>query len=150
MEYRVNKKTLAVVPNGNKRCKVLEEKREYNINRTSFKVIEHSCEYFGVSYESRLKGSQKFIKSRYKSPIIIEETSSLVFMPISSTTRSDTLWINYQNIFDFFPSMKKKRTTIVRFKNGLQMEVPVSYYSFNNQYLKAARLCSIITCRTTK
>ena len=23
MEYRVNKKTLAVVPNGNKRCKVL-------------------------------------------------------------------------------------------------------------------------------
>lgn len=146
MDYEVNKNTLAVVPSGNKRCRVLEEKRTYNINQTSFKVIEHSCEYFGVSYKSRLKGSQKFIKSRYKSPIIVEETSSLVFIPISSPSKSDTFWINYQNIFDFYPS-KKKRTTVIKFKNGLTMEVPVSYYSFNNQFLKAARLYSVLSER---
>lgn len=146
MEYEVNKNTLAIIPNGEKRCKVLETKRTYNINKTSFKVIEHSCESFGVSYKARLKGSQRFIKCKYKSPIIVEETSSLVFIPISSP-RNDTFWINYQNIFDFYSSKGKKRTTIVRFKNGLKMEVPVSYYSFNNQFLKAARLYSCISER---
>ncbi len=150
MDYEVSKRTLAVIPNGNRRCKVLEERATYNINKTSFKVIEHSCEYFGVSYQSRLKGSQKFIKSRYKTPILVEETSRLVFIPVSSTTRGNTLWINYNNIKDFYPSKNKKKITIIRFMNGYKMEVPVSYYSFNNQFLKASRLSAVVSDRFTR
>lgn len=150
MNYEVNRRTLAVVPVGDKRCKVLEETRSYNINESSFKVIEHSCEYFGVSYKSRLKGSQKFIKTRYKTPIIIEEVSRLVFIPVSSPTKKNTLWINYNNIIDFYPCKGKKSVTIVKFKNGFKMEVPVSYYSFNNQYLKASRLSAVLADRISK
>lgn len=150
MNYEVNGRTLAVVPIGETRCKVLEETRSYNINETALRVIEHSCEYFGVSYKSRLRGSQKFIKTRYKTPIIIEEVSRLVFIPVSSPTKKNTLWISYNNIIDFYPSKVKKGVTIVRFKNGFKMEVPVSYYSFNNQYLKASRLSAILSDRIIK
>lgn len=146
MHYEINKKTLAIIPSGDNCCKILEGKRRYNLNQASFKVIEESCEHFGVSYKARVKGSQKFIKSRYKAPIIIEETSGIIFIPASSP-RNDTLWISYNNIFDFFPSSKKKSTTIVKFKNGKITEVPISYYSFNNQFLKASRLSSVIANR---
>lgn len=149
MDYNVNENTLVVIPSGEKRCKVIENKNSYNISKSSFKVIEHSCEYFGVSYKSRIEGSQKFIKTKYKNPIIIEESSRIVFFPISATTKN-SLWISYSNIFDFYPCHNKKGCTTIRFKNGYKMEVPVSFYSFNNQYLKASRLTAILVDRTIK
>ena len=123
MKYEVNEKTLAVVPLNEERCKIVEEDRTYNINSSSFKVIEHSCEYFGVSYKARLQGSYKLIKSRYKVPIIIEEASGM------------------------FVFNRKKGYTVIRFKNGFKMEIPVSFYSFNNQFLKASRLSSVVSNR---
>ena len=149
MDYNVNKNTLLVIPAGEKKCKIVEDNKTYNLNNTSFKVIENSCEYFGVSYKSRLKGSQKLIKTRYKVPIVIEETSKLVFFPISSTTKQNTLWISYSNIFDFYKSAKKGHT-VVRFKNGYKIEIPISFYSFNNQFLKASRLTAVLLERTSK
>ena len=147
MNYEVNENTFAIVPTSDNKCRVVEDKRTYNINKSSFKVIEHSCEYFGVSYQARLEGSQKFIKTKYKSPIIIEESSRLVFFPISSSSRENTVWISYNNIMDYYPSRTKKSVTVIRFKNGLKMEIPVSYYSFNNQYLKASRLSAVVADR---
>lgn len=142
MNYEVNERTLALIPmTDGSRCKVIETRRQYNLNTPSFKVIEHSCDYFGVSYKSRLEGSKKITKALYKTPVLIEGSSKLVFFPVKSPTRGDTIWISFNNILEYFPAQKKS-STIIRFNNGYKMEIPVSFYSFNNQYLKAARLCA--------
>ena len=146
MRYNINDETLAVIPSGNKKSKILEKNKNYDLDISTFKVIEHSCEYFGVSYNSRLEGSYNFIKTKYKSPIIIEESSRLIFFPISSPKKHNSLWISFNNISEYYPC-KNKRHTLIKFKNGYKMEVEVSYYSFNQQYLKAARLSTIITDR---
>ena len=117
MEYRVNDKTLAVLPCGDKKSRILENNR-----------------------------SSKFIKSRYKTPIIIEETSRLVFFPINSPTKKNALWVSYNNISEYFPC-KNQRHTIIKFKNGYKMEVDVSFYSFNQQFLKASRLSAVLNDR---
>lgn len=147
LNYEVNKNTLALIPvtEGNK-CKVIEERRQYNLNTPSFKVIEHSCDYFGVSYKSRVGGSKKITKAVYKSPVLIEETSKLVFFPVTSPSRGDAMWISYNNILDYYKS-SDNTSTIIRFKNGYKLEIPVSYYSFNNQYMKACRLCASLNNR---
>lgn len=147
MKYEVNDKTLVVVPLSEERCKIVESNRCYNVNSSSFKVIEHSCEYFGVSYKARLEGSCKLIKSRYKVPIIVEETSVMVFFPITSQYKNNNFWLCYSNILEYYPCNRKKGNTIIRFKNGFKMEIPVSFYSFNNQFLKASRLSSVISER---
>ncbi len=147
MNYEVNERTLLILPVGKERCKVYEDTRSYNINKSTFKVIEHSCEYFGVSYRSRLEGSKRFIKTRYKSPIVIEETSRLVFFPLSSPQNKSNYWISYNNVLEYYPALHRKNHTMVRFKNGLRLEVPVSFYSFNNQYLKASRLSAVLAER---
>lgn len=150
MNYEVNQDTLVVIPNGQCKCKVIEKRKSYNLNRNSFRVIEESCEYFGASYKSRLEGSHKYINIRYKAPIVIEESSRIIFFPISSVTRKNTTWISYNNVLDYQPSKSYKNMTIVRFKNGFKMEIPVSYYSFNNQYLKASRLSAVVADRIIK
>ncbi len=147
MNYEVNEKTLAVIPLNDDRCKIVEKSRSYNVNTSSFKVIEHSCEYFGVSYKARLQGSYRFIKSRYKVPIIIEEAIGTVVFPVTSSYKGNSFWLSYSNILEYYPCNKKKGSTVIRFKNGLKMEIPVSFYSFNNQFLKASRLSSVVSDR---
>ena len=147
MKYEVNERTLAVIPLNEDRCKIVEEDRSYNINSSSFKVIEHSCEYFGVSYKARVQGSCKLIKSRYKVPIIIEEASGMVVFPITSQYKNNNFWLSYSNILEYYPCNRKKGNTVIRFKNGFKIEIPVSFYSFNNQFLKASRLSSVVSDR---
>jgi len=147
MEYAINESTLAVIPTENLKCKILEGKKSYNLNNKSFKVIEHSCEYFGVSYKARVQGSYKLIKSRYKVPIIIEEASGMVVFPITSQYKNNNFWLSYSNILEYYPCNRKKGNTVIRFKNGFKIEIPVSFYSFNNQFLKASRLSSVVSDR---
>ena len=102
MDYEVNQDTLAIIPAGQSKCKILEKRKSYNLNKNTFKVIEHSCEYFGASYKSRLEGSHRYINTRYKTPIVIEESDRVIFFPISSVTRKNTMWISYNNILEYY------------------------------------------------
>lgn len=150
MNYEINNKTLAIVSCDESKCKAIEYNNSYNLSKSSFKVIEHNCEYFGVDYKARINNSNRILKTKYKTPIIIEETSRLVFFPVNSPTNKNALWINYNNILEYYPSKYNKKITRIVFKNGMKMELPVSFYSFNNQYLKATKLNSILTDRLLK
>lgn len=150
MEYAINESTLAVIPADNLKCKIIEGKKSYIFNNRTFKVIEQSCEYFGVSYQSRLEGSKKIIKARYKSPIIIQDANRIVFFPITSPSRNNAWWISYNNIREYSVSPTNSKATIIKFKNGYKLELPVSFYSFNNQYLKASHLNMLLTERMLK
>lgn len=150
MEYAINENTLAIIPTENLKCKIVEGKKSYILNNKSFKVIENSCEYFGVSYQSRLEGSKKIINARYKSPIIIEDSNRIVFFPITSPSRNNSWWISFNNVREYYPSPTDSKSTIIKFKNGYRLELPVSFYSFNNQYLKASHLSMLLTERLLK
>lgn len=146
MKYNVTDETLAVIPNGKHKSNIIENSTYHESNKTTKKVIEDSCEYFGVSYNSRVEGSEKIINTKYKTPIIIEETNRIIFFPISSPSRSNTVWISFNNIKEYYPRKNRKRTVVV-FVNEYKMEIDVSYYSFNQQYLRAAKLNSILSNR---
>lgn len=49
------------------------------LDENTFKVIEHSCDYFGVKYKSRVSATYKFIKTKYRPPVMIEESSKTIF-----------------------------------------------------------------------
>lgn len=150
MNYRISDETLAVLPISSNNCEIIEKKGNLPLgDMNAMKVIENSCEYFGVNYKNRIKSSYKFINTRYKAPVIIEERLRIIFFPLSSPSNSNNYWISYNNILTYRPS-KKKRETIVTFKNGLSMRIPVSYYVFNSQYCKAARLYASYEVRSSR
>ena len=105
-------------------------------------ILEHSCEYFGSSFDGRREGTKKLLGITHKSPIIVEESRKIIFFPTTSPDRNDCIWINLEKISRYYKSSQKK--SIIEFKNGDIIEFDVSIGSLTNQILRASRLKYIL------
>src|SRR5690554_4977406 len=96
--YEISINTLAIIPLDNYRSKVIEENNTFVVNQTPMQIIEHSCRYFGSSYQGRHKGTRNLIGVSHKSPIIIEGTREIIFFPTNSPRLYDCSWISLKKI----------------------------------------------------
>lgn len=148
MDYEVNYDTQVILPIEGSKSKVIESDNEYVVNQTVQEVLEHSCEYFGSSYEGRKEGTRKMLGITHKSPIIVEESQKMIFFPTTSPERLDCIWINLEKIEKYYKVDNKKSAII--FKNGDKLEFDVSFGSLSNQILRATRLKFVLDERTSK
>ena len=142
MNYEVNFDTEAIVPIDKSQTKIMENNEEYIIENNSLEIMEHSCEYFGSSYEGRKEGTKKLLGITHKSPIIVEESRKIIFFPTSSPDKIDCIWINLEKIENYFRIDKKK--SAIKFKNGDILKLNISFGSLSNQILRASRLKYIL------
>ena len=143
-KYEVNDETLAVIGIGKNKSKIIEKEREYFIEDSAYEVMDYSCKYFGSSYLGRVDGSKKMLDANYKLPIIVEESSELIFFPISSPENINCIWVSlkwYQDIIN------KDGKSYIILKNGKKIESSISKSSIKNQILRASRLNLIINER---
>ena len=149
MDYEINSETLLISAISDSKSKVLESKSvTYDIDSSVFQVIEHSCEYFGSSYEGRKEGTKKILGITHKAPIIIEESRQIIFFPTSSPDNNNCVWINLEKIEKYFKTDKRK--SAIEFKDGTILEFNVSYGSLTNQIMRATRLKYILNERLIK
>lgn len=142
--YEINKDTYAIMTVDNKITKVLEKDDEYYVNKSSYEVMEDSCEYYGSSCDGRIKGTKMILGSNYKVPIIIEEANEIIFFPTESATSSNCIWLSLNNIDKY---EKCNSFTKVIFNSGKELIIKMSISSFETQLLRANRLGSIIRNR---
>ncbi len=147
-DYEINDETLAIMPDDLWNSMVLEDDYKYEVNKTPLEILDYSCKYFGSSYPGRKDGSKDILNSSYKLPILVEDTRNIIFFPTSSPLDDSCIWISLSNIKDY-KKVDKNKTEIL-FKNKKVIIVDVSYYSFNNQVMRASRLESIIRTRKEK
>lgn len=146
MEYEINKDTLAIIPTGENKCNAIEKNNTYSLDVDTISVMEHSCEYFGSTLFGRQVGTKKLIGVTHKAPIIIEESGDLIFFPLSSPFRANCAWISLNNILNYMPT-NNGNNSIIEFKSGDKIEVPISIGSLNNQIMRASRLQIVLTQR---
>ncbi|MBO5138766.1 MAG: competence protein ComK [Bacilli bacterium] len=144
-EYEINEGTLAIISVDGKQTKVLEDNRDYVFNQRSFDILDYSCRYFGSSYEGRKEGAKSIIGASYKVPIIVEEERDLVFFPTSAFDDDDCIWVAANRIKDYKPG--DFNTTIVTFDNGVQIDLPISYRTVENQIFRSTRLSYLLKSR---
>ena len=144
MDYIINSNTVALIPIKNKITSVIEREDEFIINENTMKIVEDSCEYFGSSYLGRHKGTKNLTGINYKSPIIIEETRNIIFFPTTSPKDDNCAWISLHYIKNYF---NKDGKIEVLFENDKKYIFNMSYWSFDNQYLRATKLESILRKR---
>ncbi len=139
--YEITKDTCAVVSLKDNITKVVEKEDDYFINKNCYEVMEDSCQYYGSSCDGRIKGTKKILGSNYKVPIIIEESSDIIFFPTESPSSENCVWISLNNIesYERFEGFTK-----VHFISGKEMIVKMSLSSFEMQVLRANRLSSIL------
>ena len=149
MKDYISKETLAIIPYGNKKTKVIEKNGDYIINKFPNRVMDDSCQYYGSSINGRQKGTMNLTGISYKAPIIVQEEGSMIFFPTSSPRLKNCCWISLNNIESYYYDFEKKRCIII-FDNKSKLEIDVSYTILNNQILKSQRLESIFNKRKAK
>lgn len=142
--YEINKDTCAVMTVNENITKVLEKDEEYFVNKSSYEVMEDSCQYYGSSCEGRMKGTKMILGSNYKVPIVVEESNDIIFFPTEAASSSNCIWLALNNIEKY---EKVNGFTRVIFNSGKEIYLKMSLSSFEMQLLRANRLSSIIKKR---
>lgn len=143
--YEINEGTLAIISEDRGKSKVLEDDNNYIINQKPYNIIDHSCKYFGSSYEGRKQGSKDIIGANYKLPIIVEDGRNIVFFPTLSADDDDCMWIAVNKIKNYQEC--EFNTTKITFLNNKSITVPLSYRSIQNQIFRATRLSYLLNER---
>ena len=144
MNYEINEGTLAILAK-NKKSLILEDDKKYVVDSLPFDVVDHSCKYFGSSFEGRKEGTKEILHINYKVPIIVDNSRNLIFFPTNSPISDDCSWLSLKSI----KSIKEGdfNTTDVIFNNGVSINIPVSKRTMDNQILRASRLDLIMRNR---
>lgn len=142
MDYEITFDTQVILPVENNSSRIIENNESYVINVPPMQVLEHSCEYFGSSFNGRKEGTKKLLGITHKSPIIVEESRKIIFFPTTSPDRIDCVWINLEKVNKYYKSSSKK--SIIEFKNGDIIEFDVSIGFLTNQIMRASRLKYIL------
>lgn len=142
-KYEINDKTIALFSMA-KKTRVYEENNNFIVDSPTSLIMEDNCSYYGSSLEGRKKGTYNLIGVNYKPPIIVEESSDLIFFPTSSPRNSNCSWLRYNKIRSFY---YKNNNLIVEFTNGEKIILNTSYEIINNQILKSTLLESVLKNR---
>lgn len=108
--------------------------------RTAKSLIKESA----LTYHYSIKGHLEIVKNKYptmkKIPLMVNPTLSILMIPTTSASQSSCIWLNFIQIDNYRPI---KKQTKIRFRNGTETILPISYYMFDMQMNKAAKLIGI-------
>jgi competence protein ComK len=142
--YEINDDTYAVIGENIYKTKIIEKNYNYDIDKDAYSVMDESCEYYGSSYKGRLKASKSILDCSYKLPILVEESSFLIFFPIKSSLEEDCVWINLNKIKRV---EKVENKTNIIFENNKEIVVDASKLSIDNQIMRSTKLESLLRKR---
>ena len=144
-KYEVSKGTLAIVPNNQSDSLVYEDEERFLVKETPYEIMEASCKYFGSTYQGRKEGAKEILGAEYKVPIIIEDTNNLIVFPTTSPYSEECMWISLNRIKKYL-KIDTYHTKII-FDNNIEIIVPCSYRTIENQVSRASRLDLILRKR---
>ena len=139
--YEVNEETYAVISKEVGKTMIIEKGSNYLIDNDAYKIMDESCKYYGSSYKGRIEAAKTLLNCSYKLPILVEESSVLIFFPIKSSLLDDCCWINLNSIDNI---EKVGNNTQITFKNGEKVTFNISRLSLENQIYRSTKLESII------
>lgn len=122
---------------GNIQSKVLEELRDYHVEKKPTKVVDYACKYFGSSLKGRLEGTKDISRITHKAPIAIDPSSGMFFFPTTSPSNGNCSWISHSHVHIVKPFDSDR--TELEFKNGRSIVLDVSYGSILNQIQRTAQ-----------
>ena len=147
MKYEINEETVALIPVNSHTTRVIELSKDYIVPQSAFTIMEENCEYYGSTYNGRIKAAQKILNFSYKLPLLVEETEKIIFFPTKASASSDCCWINP----NFVTKREKCGKNIkVQFQNGIVEKFNMSKLSFENQLMRANMLDSMLTKRINR
>ena len=145
--YEISSETLALIPLGHKKTRIIEINNELFINDNPINIIDYNCKINGSSYKGRNDSSKLLLETTSKLPIIIEEINKIIFFPTNSVRNKECCWISFNNIKDY---NKKDKNVIITFKNNDKIDFNISFKILETQLIKVNRLILKINSKKIK
>lgn len=142
-EYEINEETMAILKIDDCSSEIFEVNEHYLISKSSNKIMEDSCRYFGSTLDGRRKGTEYMIGVSYKAPVIVEESKELIFFP-TSNARENGNWIGLKYIKSYY---RDGENLVLVFQNDEKINLDISYGILDNQVMRATRLESALRGR---
>lgn len=142
-QERVTCLTMALIPQytntGHLHCTVVGMFGENTVEENPLNVLNESCEYYGSSFDGRLKAAQQILEGKKNLPIMVSITLEYCMIPLASPMKKDTAWVSYRHIERIIP---KGPNSIIIFSNHIKLEVNITKDVLEDRMNKAARLIS--------
>ena len=135
--YEISCKTLALIPIGLNKTRIIEEEKEYNIEKSLMNILDYNCKINGSSYYGRYESSKLLIGLSSKLPILLKEKGREILIPTTSSRNMNCCWISYNNLKDYY---KENKNVILVFKNNEKLKIDISIKVFEKQILKVNKL----------
>lgn len=141
LQYQIHEETMYIVSvnnNGNVESRIGEtygDSLECRI--TPNKIIERNCRNHSQNYSARKDLSKTLTNITSKIPVIVDLFGVYIYFCTHSDRVHENNWFNIKHIQAYWDN---KGMTRIQFSNNEELEVDISYSSFNNQYLNALKL----------
>lgn len=142
--YEIDLSTLMLIGIDDETTKIVDMNEEKIVKESCRQIVNNSCKFFGSTLTERIKISKRLVKLTSKAPIIVEESKNIIFFPLRSVREKNNIWISYNNLVAY---EKNGLNTILKFKNGKNVEITFSYYIIDNQVTRSLMLDYEITKR---
>ncbi|MGX1901847.1 competence protein ComK [Thermolongibacillus altinsuensis] len=150
-EYVVIGETAALVPKYNevgKLCTtVYELYNTYFVEKSPKEIIQHSCRYYGSTYEGKVEAAKHILGIRQMVPVSVCEALRLYFFPTCSPDNESCIWFAQSHIHQVQSFQKKKAKVIL--KNKKEIIVDVQKGTIESKMYKTAMLFLILEQRLT-
>lgn len=143
--YEINSETLVIMPVELAKAKVFEYDDEYLVDTTALDIVKNSCLFFGCSFEGRKTSVKDILGIDMKVPILVEDSNNIIFFPITSCIKKDSIWISYKNLVKYYKL--DKFSTVLCFCNNKQIVVNAKYNLIDNQVIRCIKLESLLEKR---
>lgn len=139
--YKISHRTLALIPGRSidyEAIVITVDETKY-VRQTPFDLIKKVCsENDWTTYEGRRQSVIQHTNFIQKTPIPVDICKGIYFLPTHSPSHIDNVWIAFHQILSIKKVPQRERTkhaqSIVYFKNGLALELSVSYHTLEEQY----------------
>ncbi len=139
--YEINSKTNSILAITGKGSIIFEGVKEIYNPKKPQAIINHSCKYYGSTYDGRLKTSQAILGTKYKLPIAISESKDIIMFPTKSFYDDTCSWISFNNIVKYEEINNK---VCIYFKEGSPQIFDISLKTLEIEILRASKLLLIL------
>ncbi|WP_018930667.1 competence protein ComK [Gracilibacillus lacisalsi] len=145
-DYRITRKTLAIVPNKDifNQSKIIEREKEIYHSSSPFQIIKENCMHYGAAYDGRKKSVQHHLDFHQKTPIPVAPSKGIYTFPTETPQNYNCCWLFFHGVKRILTNKENNPpNTIVLFINEKWLTLDTSTYTLKTQYDRTG-MCKVV------
>lgn len=141
--YLVSNKTIAVIKNKRKTI-IINVDKVVVINKSIKNILEYNCNYYGSSFDGRIKCAKDILNIKYKIPIVIDDKNNIVLISLNSPRNSSNVYLVTNKILNYEIINNNLRVFCL---NNVNFKVKLSKNVFEKLLLNSIKIINTLNWR---